>query len=139
MTKFDERMNAVFTASEVLSHDLDPDDRYAVEKFLRKQNPRVSKTFVEKVVAEARDQRDANRWDSVFAAIAKHAVIGTTHEPDDEKLIVEMIERDEQDEPWLTRERREKVARWMIQVLVAHAECRDAQEIFNSEDAGSAD
>jgi hypothetical protein len=80
MTTLDERAfaHAVTTglmttarafAHAVLDHDINPDDRYQVGRFLRKRNPRVSQRDIDECVKEARKLRDGDEQIEMFNTI----------------------------------------------------------------------
>jgi hypothetical protein len=59
-------LDALAAASEVLAHDLTPDNSYAVATFLRRENPRVSKKFIGEVIAAMYRERFNDGLDALF-------------------------------------------------------------------------
>ncbi len=69
-------LEAAFKADEVLDHDINPDDFYAIETFLRRENPKVGKRFVDAVSAAAVEKRDQSCMESVFENIERRIAAG---------------------------------------------------------------
>jgi hypothetical protein len=65
-------LDVSMAASVVRDHDIDVSDSWAVESFLRKQNPKISKRFVAEVVAAARKRRDRDNMEALFETIEEN-------------------------------------------------------------------
>jgi hypothetical protein len=63
--------DALDAASNLLDHDKDPDDSYAVEQFVRQHYSRPNKQFIATVQCEAIKLRDRNRLHGLFEYINK--------------------------------------------------------------------
>jgi hypothetical protein len=59
-------------AGYVRDHDINVDDSYAIETFLRREDPKVSTRFIDAVIKAAREQRDREHTDWLFDDIEKN-------------------------------------------------------------------
>jgi hypothetical protein len=59
----------VVLAGEVLDHDINPDDHYQVEQFLRRKNPKISQRLIGACIVAARRKRDLDRLHGLFEYI----------------------------------------------------------------------
>jgi hypothetical protein len=71
-------LDASFAADTVRDHDINVDDSYAVERFLRRQNSKVGKRFVAEVIDAAREQRDRDYMNALFETTEKNVEVWPT-------------------------------------------------------------
>lgn len=76
-------LDAIEIVSDILDHDIDPDNSYAVEQFLRKRLPKekLTEKSIAWFVTKARERRDWNSLHDLFAII-KESVKAWPAEPE---------------------------------------------------------
>jgi hypothetical protein len=121
-------------ASSARDHDIDPSDSWAVEKFLRGQNPKVGKRFVAEVVAAAREQRDCDNMDALFDRIEENvaalpAEIGEDFISEATTDLADIISQQLADDDWRSDGAIEtKAARYAALLLIKQVAWRKHQD-----------
>ncbi len=81
--EFLRTFQASMAASEVRNHDLNIDDSYAIEAFLRRQNPKVTRAFVAEVIVAAQQQRNGEDMEWLFEKIERNTAESLPNDTDE--------------------------------------------------------
>jgi hypothetical protein len=123
-------------AGHVLANDIDPDDSYAVEQFLRKRYPRQSKKFISAAEREAVELRNRNRLHGLFEYINQKvpAWPGKREISGEFKLeIADDVSRElhrlmDQDDDQIVGDEMDKIVRCVALLLIEQAAWRKSED-----------